>query len=131
MRISDWSSDVCSSDLLERGNLGILGLAAGGAWDESARGLLEHLHIAARPFGERIVRSERALERRADVLLVLAERRHRGFVIARHESLHLVAIEADQGAQEIDQQHRLAARFSIHDDMRKAIVCDADAATGE
>ena len=38
--------------------------------------------------------------RRADVLLVLAERGHGGFEILRHHRLHLVAVHADQFAQE-------------------------------
>src|SRR3546814_3947287 len=58
---------------LQRGDLGILRLASAGAWDERSRRLLEHFHIPPRQFGER-VRAERALERRADILLVLAER---------------------------------------------------------
>src|SRR3546814_17876548 len=103
MRISDWSSDVCSSDL----------------WHEGARRLAEHLHVAARQLGKRIVRSERPLERRTDVLLVLAARRHRRFEIVGHQSLHLVAVQADQAAQEIDSQHSLAARFGLRSEERR------------
>src|SRR3546814_9900351 len=39
-------------------------------------------------------------------------------------------IEADQVAQEIDRQHRLAARFGIHDDLRQDIVGDVLPALG-
>src|SRR3546814_5126641 len=48
----------------------------------------------------------------------------------RSESLHLVAIEADQVAQEIDRQLRLAARFGIHADLRQDIVGDVLPALG-
>src|SRR3546814_16124724 len=42
MRISDWSSDVCSSDLFELGNVDIF--SAGEEWAKLRRpGLIEHI----------------------------------------------------------------------------------------
>src|SRR3546814_19230598 len=80
---------------------------------ERARCLLEHLHVAAREFGERVARSECAFKGGANVLLILVKGSHRGFEILRHHRLHLVAIEADQVAQEIDrQQDRKSTRLN-------------------
>ena len=53
---------------------------------------------------------------------------HRRFEILRHHRLHLVAIHADQVAQEIDRQQGFAARFLVHDDLREDIMRDVFAA---
>src|SRR3546814_11979378 len=43
MRISDWSSDVCSSDLLEQPLFGFLDLVGGGFLDLGVIGAVDHI----------------------------------------------------------------------------------------
>jgi len=62
---------------------------------------------------------ERGLEIILHLVLVTRERLHRVFQVARNQPLHIVAIEADQLAQERDGQQVLPLRFLFHDDLRQ------------
>ena len=86
----------------QRVNFGILGLGIAASGNQRRRRLLEHRQITLGNLRQRI-RAQRPFQRAAELLLVLAKRRHRRLKILRHHGLHIVAIHTDQLAQEIQR----------------------------
>ena len=66
----------------------------------------------------------------AELALVALQRVQRRLEILRHHRLHRVAVHRDQLPQEIDRQHRRAARFLLHDDLGEDRAGDVVAALG-
>jgi EAL domain-containing protein (putative c-di-GMP-specific phosphodiesterase class I) len=87
-----------------------------------AHRLLEDLHVLLAQLlelaAEREEAAEGGLHRLADLFLVARERLHRRLEIAWHHGLEIVAVEADELAQEADRQQVLPAlRLLLDDDL--------------
>src|SRR3546814_2960132 len=105
MRISDWSSDVCSSDLAVIGR----GLRNGGngAADDQLRALVPHLHALIHDV-ERQSKRTAVIVERASQHIGTAE-----FVVDRHVSLACRAVDAH-------------APFAIRAEPAADVECAAD-----
>src|SRR5687768_17730254 len=55
----------------------------------------------------------------AELLLLFEEHLHRAFQVAAHETLQRVAIEADDLAQQLRREHRLAVLLVLGDDLQQ------------
>src|SRR3546814_17806467 len=103
MRISDWSSDVCSSDLL-------VDVKAGGAGE---RGVAPLPDLRARPGDEFI-----------DIAMVVGEEDIALKMLGRGAGIVAEAREAEVGAQRIEQRERLRRSGVLSDQAVGEVVAD-------
>ena len=85
---------------------------------EHRHGIFEHLQVLAGQVFHHLIAAAQASAMRSRIgALVLGEAVHAHVQIAGHESLQAVAIEADQLAQELDRQQRLALGLFLENDL--------------
>ncbi|KAG1246278.1 hypothetical protein G6F65_020770 [Rhizopus arrhizus] len=111
------------------------GAARARATETAAHAALEFLPQLQVALGQLVHHRPRGLPQQvahllAELLLLVEEDLHAALQVIAHEALQGIAVEADQLAQQLGGQHRLAVLFLVGDDLQQDRSSEVVAALG-